>query len=147
VCIPDSQESRKIVLQMSDDEDFKQLILANRREWNGFWFWRDKPVAAWVSNCPRRGRGEWQSHDSVMYLVLNRQQAIERLFLVEEEEPVVEEEEQKMRSRQAMAHWPCGFACTCRRVICPDVRNGSSERGAEAVSEECRGGPARAARR
>jgi hypothetical protein len=69
----------------------------------------------------RRG----QSHDSVIYLLLNRQQAIERLFLVEED---VEEEEQKMRSRQAMAHWPCGFACTCRRVICPDVRNGPSER-------------------
>lgn len=27
-----------------DDEEFKQLVLANRREWNGFWFWRDKPV-------------------------------------------------------------------------------------------------------
>jgi hypothetical protein len=26
------------------DEDFKQLVLANKREWNSFWFWRDKPV-------------------------------------------------------------------------------------------------------
>lgn len=30
---------------MDDDEDFKQLVLANRREWNCFWFWRDKPIA------------------------------------------------------------------------------------------------------
>ena len=29
---------------MNDDDNFKQLILANRRECNGFWFWRDKPV-------------------------------------------------------------------------------------------------------
>jgi hypothetical protein len=29
---------------MNDDEDFKRLVLANTREWNGFWFWRDKPV-------------------------------------------------------------------------------------------------------
>jgi hypothetical protein len=29
---------------MTDDDDFKQLVLANKREWNGFWFWRDKPV-------------------------------------------------------------------------------------------------------
>jgi len=27
------------------DEDFQQLVLANKREWNSFWFWRDKPVA------------------------------------------------------------------------------------------------------
>jgi hypothetical protein len=27
-----------------DDADLKGLILANTREWNGFWFWRDKPV-------------------------------------------------------------------------------------------------------
>ena len=26
------------------DEDFKQLVLANTREWNSFWSWRDKPV-------------------------------------------------------------------------------------------------------
>ena len=26
------------------DEDFQQLVLANKREWNSFWFWRDKPV-------------------------------------------------------------------------------------------------------
>jgi hypothetical protein len=30
---------------MNDDDDFKQLVLANTREWNGFWFWRDKPIA------------------------------------------------------------------------------------------------------
>jgi len=30
---------------MNDDDNFKQLVLANTREWNGFWFWRDKPVA------------------------------------------------------------------------------------------------------
>jgi hypothetical protein len=29
---------------MNDDDNFKQLVLANKREWNGFWFWRDKPV-------------------------------------------------------------------------------------------------------
>jgi hypothetical protein len=29
---------------MTDDDDFKQLVLANTREWNSFWFWRDKPV-------------------------------------------------------------------------------------------------------
>jgi len=29
---------------MNDDENFEQLILANTREWNSFWFWRDKPV-------------------------------------------------------------------------------------------------------
>jgi hypothetical protein len=29
---------------MNDDDNFKRLILANTREWNGFWFWRDKPV-------------------------------------------------------------------------------------------------------
>jgi hypothetical protein len=29
---------------MTDDDNFKQLILANTRECNGFWFWRDKPV-------------------------------------------------------------------------------------------------------
>jgi hypothetical protein len=29
---------------MNDDDNFKQLVLANTREWNGFWFWRDKPV-------------------------------------------------------------------------------------------------------
>jgi hypothetical protein len=29
---------------MNDDDDFEQLVLANKREWNGFWFWRDKPV-------------------------------------------------------------------------------------------------------
>ena len=29
---------------MTEDDDFKQLVLANTREWNGFWFWRDKPV-------------------------------------------------------------------------------------------------------
>jgi hypothetical protein len=28
----------------SDDADLVRLILANKREWNGFWFWRDKPV-------------------------------------------------------------------------------------------------------
>jgi hypothetical protein len=29
---------------MNDDDDFKQLALANTREWNGFWFGHDKPV-------------------------------------------------------------------------------------------------------
>jgi hypothetical protein len=29
---------------MSDDDDFEQLVLANKREWNSFWFRRDKPV-------------------------------------------------------------------------------------------------------
>jgi hypothetical protein len=29
---------------MNDDSDFKQLVFANTREWNSFWFWRDKPV-------------------------------------------------------------------------------------------------------
>ena len=29
---------------MNDDDNFKQLVLANKREWNGFWYWRDKPV-------------------------------------------------------------------------------------------------------
>lgn len=29
---------------MNDDDNFKQLVLANTREWNGFWYWRDKPV-------------------------------------------------------------------------------------------------------
>jgi hypothetical protein len=29
---------------MNDDENFEQLVLANKREWNSFWFWRDKPV-------------------------------------------------------------------------------------------------------
>ena len=29
---------------MNDDDNFKQLVLTNRREWNGFWFWRDKQV-------------------------------------------------------------------------------------------------------
>ena len=28
---------------MTDDDNFKKLVLA-KREWNGFWFWRDKPV-------------------------------------------------------------------------------------------------------
>jgi hypothetical protein len=28
----------------NDDADLVRLILANKREWNGFWFWRDKPV-------------------------------------------------------------------------------------------------------
>jgi len=30
-----------------DDDDYNdlgRLILANTREWNSFWFWRDKPV-------------------------------------------------------------------------------------------------------
>jgi hypothetical protein len=27
-----------------DDDNFAQLVLANQREWNSFWFWRDKPV-------------------------------------------------------------------------------------------------------
>jgi hypothetical protein len=30
---------------MNDDsENFEELVLANKREWNDFWFWRDKPV-------------------------------------------------------------------------------------------------------
>jgi hypothetical protein len=29
----------------NDDDNFKRLILDNKREWNGFWYWRDKPVA------------------------------------------------------------------------------------------------------
>jgi hypothetical protein len=32
---------------MDDDDndyDLGALILANTREWNSFWFWRDKPV-------------------------------------------------------------------------------------------------------
>ena len=29
---------------MNNDDNFKQLVLENTREWNGFWFWRDKPV-------------------------------------------------------------------------------------------------------
>jgi len=29
---------------MNDDDDFEQLVLNNQREWNSFWFWRDKPV-------------------------------------------------------------------------------------------------------
>jgi hypothetical protein len=29
---------------MKDDDDHRQLVLDNQREWNGFWFWRDKPV-------------------------------------------------------------------------------------------------------
>jgi len=29
---------------MNDDDNFKQLVLANTPEWNGFWFWRDRPV-------------------------------------------------------------------------------------------------------
>ena len=29
---------------MNDDDNFEQLVLANKREWNSFWFWRDKPV-------------------------------------------------------------------------------------------------------
>jgi hypothetical protein len=33
-----------MITEMNDDDDFKQLVLANTREWNGFWFWRDKPV-------------------------------------------------------------------------------------------------------
>lgn len=28
----------------NDDDDFVRLILANKREWNGFWFWRNKPA-------------------------------------------------------------------------------------------------------
>ncbi len=31
-------------MALNDDDNFKQLVLANTREWNGFWFWRDKPV-------------------------------------------------------------------------------------------------------
>ncbi|WP_354097504.1 hypothetical protein [Bradyrhizobium sp. S3.2.12] len=27
-----------------DDDDLGQLIRVNKREWNSFWFWRDKPV-------------------------------------------------------------------------------------------------------
>jgi len=27
-----------------DDDDLGRSILANAREWNSFWFWRDKPV-------------------------------------------------------------------------------------------------------
>jgi len=27
-----------------NDDDLERLILANTREWNGFWFWRDKPI-------------------------------------------------------------------------------------------------------
>jgi hypothetical protein len=30
---------------MNDDDNFKELVLANTREWNGFWFWRDKAIA------------------------------------------------------------------------------------------------------
>ena len=30
--------------RMNEDHNFTQLVLANTREWNGFWFWRDKPV-------------------------------------------------------------------------------------------------------
>jgi hypothetical protein len=29
---------------MNDHDNFTQLLLTNTREWNGFWFWRDKPV-------------------------------------------------------------------------------------------------------
>lgn len=29
---------------MNDDDNFEQLVLDNMREWNSFWFWRDKPV-------------------------------------------------------------------------------------------------------
>ena len=29
---------------MNDDDNFEQLVLVNQREWNSFWFWRDKPV-------------------------------------------------------------------------------------------------------
>ena len=29
-----------------DDDDLKRLILGGKREWNGFWFWRDKPWSA-----------------------------------------------------------------------------------------------------
>jgi hypothetical protein len=29
---------------MTDDDDLGRSILANTREWNSFWFWRDKPV-------------------------------------------------------------------------------------------------------
>ena len=28
----------------NDDDNFKQFILANGREWDGLWYWRDKPV-------------------------------------------------------------------------------------------------------
>jgi hypothetical protein len=27
-----------------DDDNFEQLVIANKREWNSFWFWRDEPV-------------------------------------------------------------------------------------------------------
>ena len=27
-----------------NDDDLERLILANTREWNVFWFWRDKPI-------------------------------------------------------------------------------------------------------
>jgi hypothetical protein len=30
---------------MNDGDNFKQLVLVNKRECNAFWFWRDKPVA------------------------------------------------------------------------------------------------------
>ena len=30
--------------RMNDDDDFKQVVLPNTREWNGFWFWRDKLI-------------------------------------------------------------------------------------------------------
>ena len=26
-------------MAMNDDDNFKQLVLANTREWNGFWYW------------------------------------------------------------------------------------------------------------
>ena len=29
---------------MDEVGEFNHLILANTREWNGFWFWRDKPI-------------------------------------------------------------------------------------------------------
>jgi hypothetical protein len=29
---------------MNDGDIFKRLLLANEREWNGFWFWREKPI-------------------------------------------------------------------------------------------------------
>jgi hypothetical protein len=29
---------------MDDNSNFAQLILDNRREWNGFWYWREKPI-------------------------------------------------------------------------------------------------------
>jgi hypothetical protein len=39
-------EAKKTVAgcPMNNDDNFKQLVLANTREWNGFWYWRDKPV-------------------------------------------------------------------------------------------------------